>query len=111
MSSIISPQIKIPPNELLESDNIDTDFIVIEEDEIPEHQKEKVKKIKGHKQIYELYERILYEKFTPEEQQSLKRIVRKEQLAKAAETNQGGYRSSTHNRNSSPGVEQTSEDN
>ena len=49
MSSIISPQIKIPPNELLESDNIDTDFIVIEEDEIPEHQKEKVKKIKGHK--------------------------------------------------------------
>ena len=79
--------------------NIDTDFIVIEEDEIPEHQKEKVKKLKGHKQIYELYERILYEKFTPEEQQSLKRIVRKEKLAKAAEANQVNHRSSTHNQN------------
>ena len=67
MSSIISPQIKIPHIELEESDNIDTDFIVIEEGDIPEHQKEKVKKIQGHKQIYELYERILYEKFTPEE--------------------------------------------
>ena len=43
MSSIISPQIKIPQIEPEEqSDYIDTEFIVIEEDEVPEHVKEKV---------------------------------------------------------------------
>ena len=66
--------------------------------------------MKGHKQIYELYERILATKFSEEEQRQLKRIVRKEQLAKAAETQQSHRRSSTHNRNSSPSIVTASDD-
>ena len=52
MSSIISPNIKLPPLDPeteSESEQIDTEFVIIEESDIPQHKPEKVRKSKGHK--------------------------------------------------------------
>ena len=47
MSSIISPNIKLPPLDPeteSESEQIDTEFVIIEESDIPQHKPEKVRK-------------------------------------------------------------------
>ena len=71
MSVLVSPGMKYPPPRDTEvSQESETDgeeFVIISDNEIPEHRKEKPKKIKGHKQIYELYETILHSKFSVED--------------------------------------------
>ena len=68
MSVLVSPGMKFPAqNETEQESEDEEEFVIISDNEIPEHKQEKPKKLKGHKQIYELYEEILREKFTLED--------------------------------------------
>ena len=72
MSVLVSPGMKFPPQRdteivSVESETEGEDFVIISDNEIPEHRREIPRKLKGHKQIYELYETILHSKFTVEE--------------------------------------------